>query len=705
MLARPPTVRVLFDEAHSEAWTIDLDAAREMQPAHPADSSLAIAAAALDQAGFATAAHRAGPLDPAALAETDVLVIAHPSDPRWEATTQIGSPRFEPAEIEVIQRFVGGGGGLIVLGETENDEYENNLNDLLQPFGIQIESATVQDYEHHHHAPSWILAEMDAPARAAPGADPLAGVEAACFYRAGTLHLADGARALARSYASASAPRSPLAAVAHHGAGRVVVTADSDLFGDDCIADFDHRSLWLNLVWWAAAAAFTRGEERAPDPLISDPDWLELKAVVAELRLRQEPDGSVDTAAEDIDRLRALVDTTARATQRLKHHFPHQHDYIDAVGSDLVAWADSGFQKPDFGRSTEAFRPEQWRSDGIRHLVVFPMYKQNASRDVAFEALLVQVPWPDWVAELEASRYDNAKFVPVELLDNTAGYDSECAVLFPETFSYAEKPAEFHFGAIFCDREAERFRRVGTAAAEALHLNLPPDAAALLASPELSRDAYILWDLVHDRTHMRGDLPFDPFMIRQRSPYWMYSLEELRCDLTAFAEAVKLEREGFGFARHVQYAILFDRLFRFPLTGSRVRNYDGLGGQFLFAFLHREGYASWTDNRMSIDWPVVHEGVERLRERVQELYHSGIDRSKLGQWAAAHDLISEYVPPAESSVWARERRSLPDVSEPKELVDLVRDDEFPLSLFYSQLGPKLAPAIERPVSEPAAIAA
>ena len=99
---------------------------------------------------------------------------------------------------------------------------------------------------------------------------------------------------------------------------------------------------------------------------------------------------------------------------------------------------------------------------------------------------------------------------------------------------------------------------------------------------------------------------------------------------------------------------------------------------------------------MVIDWDSVADGVERLRERVQELYHSGIDRSKLGQWTAAHDLIAEYVPPAESSVWARERRSLPEVEEPKELVDLVRDDEFPLSLFYSQLGPKLAPALERP---------
>ena len=51
-----------------------------------------------------------------------------------------------------------------------------------------------------------------------------------------------------------------------------------------------------------------------------------------------------------------------------------------------------------------------------------------------------------------------------------------------------------------------------------------------------------MWDLIHDRTHMRGDLPFDPFMIKQRMPFFLYSLEELRCDLTAFRESVAIER-------------------------------------------------------------------------------------------------------------------------------------------------------------------
>jgi hypothetical protein len=433
----------------------------------------------------------------------------------------------------------------------------------------------------------------------------------------------------------------------------------------------------------------------------SDPAWLELRSAVAELRLEQEPDGSIELEGRDGDRLAKLVETIAMRVGRLAAHFPHQAEYLEALQRDLREWASAGFGRPDFIRSVETFRPERDRRDGIEHLAVFPMYKQNASPDTCLEALIVRVPWPEWIAELEAERYDNAKFVPVELVDYTDGYDSECAVLFPETFATAERPPSY-FGGIFCDREAERFRRVCGAAAEVLRLNLPPDAEAVLRSPRLSQDAYMCWDLIHDRTHMRGDLPFDPFMIRQRSPYWMYSLEELRCDLTTFGEAVQLEAEGFGLARHVQYAILFDRLFRFPVTGSRVRNYDGLGGQLLFAFLHGEGYIHWTDNELRIEWDRVAEGVERLRVAVADLYRSGIDRSKLGQWIAAHDLVATYVPPAESSVWAKEGRDLPEVDEPKQLVDLVRDDEFPLSLFYTQLQPKLEPAL---AGRPAATAA
>jgi hypothetical protein len=520
-------------------------------------------------------------------------------------------------------------------------------------------------------------------------------VHEACFYRSGTLTLHDGARVIARTSSTASPPDAPLAAVLKHGSGRVVALADSDLFGDDCIGELDNETLWMNLVYWAAQPAFGGLETVTDSPAAADRHWAELKEAIEELRVMQEPDGSVDLAKHDGSRLAELVETITDAVGGLSRHFPHQRDYIEALRGELRHWANSGFTKPDFIRSTEAFHPEADRRDGIEHLVLFPMYKQNASSDTCFEALIVRVPWPDFVADLEASGYDNPKFVPVNFVDYTSGYDSECAVLFPETFSTADRPPSY-FGGIFCDREAERFRRVCGRAADLLDLNLPPDAACLLTSPELSMDAYIVWDLIHDRTHMHGDLPFDPFMIRQRSPYWMYSLEELRCDLTAFGEAVKLEAEGFAFARYVQYAILFDRLFRFPVTGTRKRNYDGLGGQLLFAFLHKEGYLHWTDNHLTIEWERVAVGVGALREQVQDLYHSGIDRSKLGQWIAAHDLMSTYVSPADGSRWAKANRDLPEVEEPKELVDLVKDDEFPLSLFYVQLQKKLDPVLKRP---------
>ncbi len=84
-----------------------------------------------------------------------------PSDPKWEATVNGGSPLLSAAEIDAIEAFVSAGGGLVVLGETEQDKYGNNLNELLARFGVTIENATVQDYSHHFHdTPSWVLASL-----------------------------------------------------------------------------------------------------------------------------------------------------------------------------------------------------------------------------------------------------------------------------------------------------------------------------------------------------------------------------------------------------------------------------------------------------------------------------------------------------------------------------------------------------------------
>ncbi|MGW0198785.1 DUF6421 family protein [Nonomuraea sp. NPDC003201] len=679
--------RVLFDEAHSESWTVRREVAEAINPAHPDDNSYARAAGLLRHLGHTVGAHTSGALTPETLAEQDVLVIAHPSGERWERTIGQGSPVFTAAELDAIESFVADGGGLVVLAEEEQDKYGNNLRELLGRFGVGVAHTTVRDPKNaHRDVATWVLAEP------ATTSGLLAGVRTACFYRTGVLTMAsEGAgegEVLFATSPTADPAGAPLAAAVRYGKGRVVAFADSDLFGDDSIEDYDHRRLWGNVVTWAArvpdagGAAGSRDKGKAAG-------FARLKAAVEELRPLQVKDGSVP---EEKERAKALVAEIGARLGEISPYFPHDAAYLQAVQGDLAKWAEQDLGVPDFLDSLDLFHPDTQREDGLEHVVVFPMYTQNGNPARNLEAVWIRTIWPDWLAGLEAGGYDNPMFVPIAFEDFTSGYDTHSAVLFPETVAVRQAPARFTWGGIFADREAARFRRVSQAAAETLKLDLPPDAARLLASQRLAQDTFVLWDLVHDRTHSHGDLPFDPFMIKQRMPYWLYSLEELRCDLTAFGEAVKLEARGVPHARYVQVAILFDRLFRFPITGERVRNYDGLGGQLLFAYLHRNDIVRWTDNRLTIDWERVADGVADLRGEVEKLYRDSIDRSKLAHWLAAYELVGAYVAPHPGSVWAKGVEALPE--EQKAKVDAVLPDEFPLSMFYEALRRKLAEVVE-----------
>ena len=436
--------------------------------------------------------------------------------------------------------------------------------------------------------------------------------------------------------------------------------------------------------------------------IANHPAWLRLKVAVEELRPFQSKDGSIDldglggATREQVD---ALLATVTAAVAELAPSFPHDADYLDAVIADLARWAESDYAVPDFLDSLLAFQPAGQRQDGLGHLVVFPMYTQNGNPDRNLEAVLLDVVWPDWLAELERTRFDNPMFVPITFTDFTSGYDTNSAVLFPETVAVRKAPERFTWGGIFCDREAARFRAVSTAAVRTLGLEIPADAELLLEEQELAQQTFVLWDLVHDRTHSHGDLPFDPFMIKQRSPFWMYGLEELRCDLTAFKAAVELEAEGHPQGRNVQYAILFDRMFRFPVSGGRVRNYDGLGGQLLFAYLHKHDALRWTDNRLRIDWDRVAAVTTDLCTEIETLYRDGIDRPKTAHWLAAYQLVSRYLTPHPASRWAKGADALPFAEHTeskalnKALCDAVLPDEFPLSMFFEALAKKLSGVI------------
>ncbi|MEV6006741.1 DUF6421 family protein [Streptomyces sp. NPDC051976] len=432
------------------------------------------------------------------------------------------------------------------------------------------------------------------------------------------------------------------------------------------------------------------------DSVIGHPAWAVLKQAVEAIRPWQQKDGSIDFAAEDAPRREDAEGTLRRvidAVEQLSPLLPHDAAYHRALVADLRRWAEGGFAVPDFLDSLLAFQPAADRRDGVQHLVVFAMYTQNGNPDRNLEAVVLRVVWPDWLAELERTRYDNPLFVPITFEDFTPGYDTNSAVLFPETVAVREAPERWTWGAIFCDREAARFRAVSAAAVETLGLELPGDAARLVEDQELAQQTFVLWDMIHDRTHSHGDLPFDPFMIKQRAPFWMYGLEELRCDLTTFREAVKLEAEGHPMGLGVQYAILFDRLFRFPVTGDRVRNYDGLGGQLLFAYLHKHDAVRWTDNTLHIDWERAPQVTNQLCAEIETLYRDGIDRPKLVHWFAAYDLVASYLSPHPGSVWAKGPDALDLSQPPRKLVDDVLADEFPLSMFYEALAKKLRTVI------------
>ena len=678
----PKLVRFLADEFHSESWSVCAERAREIAPENPENSSYQKAAEALASREFTVTRNTAGPLTRAKLEQADVLALVHPCDARWEKTTSANPPALAPQEIEDILAWIRAGGGLLVITEYEHDKYGDNLNELLAGAGIRIEGGKVFDKtECAAGNDEWIFA------RPVSGS-PLGHLaQRACFYRAGWLTCSGDAQVAWHASANAHPTSAGVIGCAKLGLGRIIVVTDSVIFGDERICEHDHLALWLNIVQWLAAPAFashTAGHDEIRQ--FENPQWQRLCGIVNTLRSIQHPDGSVDVPSHD--GTHKLVDAIVGELAKLAPLFPHQADYLAQLPRDFALWAKGGFGKPDFSASLALFRPDLHRRDAVEHLVVFPMYTPNASSDTRFEALVTRTFWPDWLAEMECA-YPNAKFVPIQLVASTEGYASDCAVLFPETVSVAAR-ATNHFGGIFCDREAARLQDTALRAAASTRLPVFPELECLLADRSMLLSVCALWDLIHDRSHSLGELPFDPFMIRQRAPFWMYGIEELRVDVTAFCDADRLAREGCPFARYVCMAIVLDRIFRFPITGPRVRNYDALGGQFLFSALHQRDVIAWHDNRLTIRWDLLPAAMLALRDEMNALYKMGADCSKVSFWIAGHDFIARSVKPNVGSRWSS--TALPDEDDPKLWLGLVHDDEFPLGNFHRNLMRKLEPA-------------
>ncbi len=680
--------RIIIDQSHSQAWTIDFNLASQMNPANPADASFAKLRELAEDAGYEVAAHKEGIISPELLSDADVFILPHAATTEWEHTVGYGSPVLSQDEISAIQEFVSNGGGLLVLGENEQSKYGNNFNELISKYGIKLSNDTVQDpTKNFKDVASWPKPEFPTLLLS----DFRFMVHEVALYRTGTLELANdfAGEVFLRTSETALPAQASVAAAVRDGDGQVVVIADSDVFGDDSINDLDNARLLLNVLGFLALGSqhATRNIEAARIKLENSQAWKSMQVAVEELRPLQNKDGAIEESANH-PKASALLDQLIAGIRDLSPSFTHQADYLSQVVKDLEGWRASGFSKPDFYESLQLFRPDLMRKNDVQNLAVFSMYTQNGNPNRNLEVLVTNTFWPQWLADKE-KKYSNSAFIPIEFVGFSSGYDTNSAVFFPETVAVREV-ATYHWGGIFCDREAARFRKVVAGAKELLYLPLPAAAEELLSDQLLAQETFVLWDLIHDRTHSRGDLPFDPFMIKQRMPFWMYALEELRCDLSTFRETLVLEAEGDRLAKYIRYAILFDRLFRFPITGNRIRNYDGLGGQIMFAHLHQSGALHWRDNRLTFEWDKVIDSVIELSNQVDALYHDGINRSRLAQWIAAYDFVKGLVPPHPASNWAKGADQLPTGGELKDVVNLVLDDEFPLNVFYETLNRKLS---------------
>ena len=612
--------------------------AREMQPSHPEDSSYARAAEALRAATSPSTPTTTGPLTPDALAER---ATCSSSPTRPTASGSAPSRRRPPVLGARRARRDRGvrrapAAGWSSSARSEQDKYGNNLDELLARFGIaHRERHRVQDYERHRQRAALGPRPTSPTAGAAPTADLLARVDAALLLprrrRCGGRR-----RARARPHRR-RAPRRPARRCSpppSTAPGRVVVLADSDLFGDDCIGELGHERAVAQprplggrrrrFARRAGAGARRRAPTRAGPRCATPTDAL--RAAAGARRL-----GRPDDA-----RPRPRAPTSTRSPRRsppCAPHFPHQADYLDAVVADLRAWAVGGFATPDFTRSLEPFRPDRTARDGIEHLVVFPMYLQNALARHALRGADRPRPVAGVARRARARRATTTRSSCRSRSSTTrAGYDSRVRGPLPRDRRGRRRARSTTSAAIFCDREAARFRaRRRRGGRDPARLNLPPDAAALLASERaVAATPTCCGTSIHDRAHSHGDLPFDPFMIRQRAPYWMYSLEELRCDLTAFGEAVELEARGLRV--RAQRAVR-DPLrppvplpdhghARAQLRRARRPAAVRLPAQPRLRALDRQP----ADDRVG---PRRRRRRARCAREVEELYRAGIDRSKL----------------------------------------------------------------------------
>ena len=164
-------------------------------------------------------------------------------------------------------------------------------------------------------------------------------------------------------------------------------------------------------------------------------------------------------------------------------------------------------------------------------------------------------------------------------------------------------------------------------------------------------------------------------------PYWMYALEELRCDLNTYRETATRSQRAWCWPATSGSPSCSTGCSGSPRPVNRSVVHDGLGGQILFAWLHKQGVLNWTDNTRASTGNSVQDSVVELCEQVEKLYRDGIDpQPGGGHWLAIHEFVKLAGAPAPDPPGrAAARGCRLRTRRPSTWCCL---DEFPLNVFY-----------------------
>jgi len=665
-------IKILFDESHSNSWVSKLEKAKEINPDQPKNSSFELAISHLTRIGCEIAVSTTQENFLAGINNSDIVMIVHPCDDKWEKTTG-GTPIFSDEELAALENHLNCRGSVFLITEYEYEKYGSNIEKLAEIFGIQLNNDTLRNTKDCENSnPTWVHGIQ----KDRSSGDFFFRIEKCCFYRSGSCASMNDEKKVTLPITTSSVINQDLGILGgvNTPSGRLLCLCDSDIFGDEYIEVYSHFQLLENCIRWLSAPIVKKFEanEKSVAEHKQDHLWTDLKDNVVGLRALQSAAGCV---AEKFEIANNFIDSLVACLEKLSTKYQHQKDYFSALVEDFKAWKVDLSQKPDFSNSSNRWSPHKIRIDGLVQVVIFPLTTPNSSSEFKFEALLIETHFPEWLEELNDTQ-PNEAFVSASLIDYTDGYNSECAVLFPESISGDSTKDDY--GIIFCNREATRFMKFVIRCFDELSLELPPIVEVMLSSESITKRAFIMWDFLHDNEHRKGHIPYDRIILKQRNPYWIYALEELRVDLATYKATQTIQS---WLSEFVRFAIVFDRLFRFPFTQQRNRDYDGLAGQIIFGYLYKNEIIQTKDRKLKVQWDQLDSAMCKLGDLVEELYKKGNAMPKDVYWDLCYDFVSVYSPPCIGSNWKSGLKS----ANINDLLNNIEKDEFPLPVFLAGL--------------------